>query len=239
MESATAKSVSYPSMDASIQSAEPAPNTTPISVVKPSAGQSIRGCRTFLHDSRLVTVMVLAIVFHLIERKSIHLHAHTMNDLCKTSCLFPASVALPTIAAQSDVITSFSGAWTLSSPTYTRLVDLEPRKFYYEAINMDISVTGSYSFIGNSMIQMEFRLYDGNFDPTAPNRDLVVVGAKSYGEEPLRMTATLLTAQRYVLIVMAQAAGTLGSFSLVVSGSATVPLRTSRSKSMNWIVSAL
>lgn len=151
----------------------------------------------------------------------------------QTSCLFSASVALPPIAAQSDVANNFSGAWTLSSPTFIRLVNLEPRKFYYEAIEVDISVAGSYSFTGDSMIQMECRLYGDTFDPTEPNRNLIALGAKSYGEEQLRMTATLLTTQRYVLIVMPQAAGTLGSFSLLASGFETVSLRTSRSTSTN------
>lgn len=141
-------------------------------------------------------------------------------------------MALPSITAQSDVKTNFSGAWTLSSPNFIRPIDREPRKFSYEAIEVDISAPGRYSFTGNSMIQMELRLYDGNFDPTDLSLNLISRSASRYDGEQFRITVTLLPNHRYVLIAMAQAARSVGPFFVAISGSATVALQTARSTPM-------
>ena len=130
--------------------------------------------------------------------------------------------------AQSDVTTTFSGAWDSNSPFFTRPADQRAMKRYYAVIEVNVSVTGSYLFTGTSRIHMAGHLHDGDFDPTDPDRNLISQAAKSDGPEQFRITARLQSDQRYVLVVRPRASETKGTFSIVSSGPAAVSLRTAK-----------
>ena len=73
---------------------------------------------------------------------------------------------------------------------------------------------------------MAGHLYDGDFDPTDSDRNLISQADKSDGPEQFRITTSLQPGHRYVLVVRPQAPETTGEFSIVSSEVSSLSTRT-------------
>lgn len=120
--------------------------------------------------------------------------------------------------------TTFSGVWNANSLTFTRVVAEKERTFYYEAIGVDISTPGSYSFTGSSMVKVNGDLYRHDFDLVDPNRDLIRPDVKTDAEDQFRITASLQPGDKYVLVVTTSYPNVGGSYSIEASGPSTIKL---------------
>lgn len=134
------------------------------------------------------------------------------------------STALPQIAARTEVTTTLSGSWTLSSPLFARHAGQQLEKVYYAAVELNVPLMGTYSFTGNSAIRMDGRLYDGDFDPADPNQNLITFDVKSADQEQFEITASLQADHKYTLIVTPRTLDSVGEFSVASSGPASISL---------------
>ena len=129
---------------------------------------------------------------------------------------------------RTDVTTTFSGSWTLQSPVFTRDPDQQPGSVFYVAVQVSVSQIGTYTFTCNTEIRTNFDLYDGDFDPADPRKNLVSRDVTNNGEEPFRKTTTLQAEHIYVLVISPHLPTIIGEFSIVSSGPITIDFATSR-----------
>lgn len=75
------------------------------------------------------------------------------------------------ITSPSGFIATYSSALTKNSPTFTRYG--ADGIYYYEAIIINVSINGFYSFKSDSTIDSYGYLYAKNFNPVSPSHNLL------------------------------------------------------------------
>ena len=109
-----------------------------------------------------------------------------------------------------------------NSATYTRFGGFG--SYYYEAIQVTVSTTGSYTFLSSSGIDTYGYLYPNNISGSDLSTSLITSDDDSGGGAQFRFTATLEAGRTYIVIFTTYAGGVTGPFTLTVSGPARVGL---------------
>jgi hypothetical protein len=110
---------------------------------------------------------------------------------------------------------NYSSTLTLNSGTF-RHDGNSTGIFYYEAIELHVNTTGTYTFTSLSNIDTYGYIYQGNFYPSLNIREQ---DDDTGGNSQFRMTAFLRADLTYILVVTTFYASVTGPFSVVVSGS--------------------
>ena len=123
--------------------------------------------------------------------------------------------------------TGYSGALYSSSPVFFRPQSSANQYYYYQAIQVTTYTSGLFSFKSTSSIDTYGCFYNYPFDPSNPNSNLIAQnddgGALGDGNQ-FRINVTLQPSRTYVLVVTTYLTTTTGSFSIRVSGPASVNL---------------
>ncbi len=122
------------------------------------------------------------------------------------------------IATPSSYVTStFSSAWTSSSPTFTR-PGTTTGSYYYAAIQVSVSTSGNYGFGSGSSLDTYGYLYDGSFNPSNPSLNLVAQNDDGLGGLQFYISVYLLSGRKYTLVATTHNAGNIGSFTIAALG---------------------
>ena len=111
--------------------------------------------------------------------------------------------------------TSYSGALTSESPTFSRN-DITAG-FYYQAIRITASVTGVYDIRSISNMDAYGSLYQPTFNPSDPLTNLVLRNDDGAGSVQFRISATLQAGSTCVLVFTTNAPNVQGSFVVTVT----------------------
>ncbi len=139
------------------------------------------------------------------------------------------NLAIPVV-----VTSNYSSALTTSSPMFTRYGG--SGIFYYEVIQIIVSVTGNYSFTCYSPVDTYGYLYTNSFDPSNVNVNLLAQDNGSGGNFQFYITILLQSGGTYILVVTTYAPGVTTTFSIITSGPVSISL--SSSTAMTGITSA-
>ncbi len=137
-------------------------------------------------------------------------------------------MASPPIPTGTDVTTTYTSSWTLKSPSFSRRADQMADHYYYETIRVVASVMGTYTFTSNSPINTYGYLYQDQFNPGSSSLKLISEDDDSNGQGQFRITAVLQPGRKYILVATTYNSETIGAFSIVSSGPATLDLDASR-----------
>ncbi len=130
-------------------------------------------------------------------------------------------LALTTIEAQYTQ--SYSGLLTANSPTYTR--NGGSGTFYYQALEVHVSTTGTYTFQSSSSIGDTFGyLYQGNFYTSYPQYNIVRQDDDGAGGGQFQLIADLRPDLTYILVFTSFNVIQTGSFDIAASGPGTISM---------------
>jgi hypothetical protein len=96
--------------------------------------------------------------------------------------------------------------------------------YYYQAIEVRVATTGSYTFTSSGTIQDNHGyLYQGNFYPSYPQYNIVIENDDLSGLN-FGFTVTLRSDMTYILVVTTHGAQLIGSFTITTSDPANVSM---------------
>lgn len=106
----------------------------------------------------------------------------------------------------------------MNSETYSR-DGASGVNYYYEAIEIRVNTTGTYTFTSSSSITNTYGyLYQGKFYPSYPSFNIVTKDDDSAGNGQFQLTAILRSDITYLLVFTTYQEGNTGSFSIIASG---------------------
>ncbi|UJR06796.1 hypothetical protein I4U23_011083 [Adineta vaga] len=89
--------------------------------------------------------------------------------------------------------------------------------FYYEAIRLNITKTGTHTIMSQSSIDTYGFIYQTYFDPIHPSINILAEDDESGGNNQFKITKTLRAGYSYILVVTTWVGGVTGPFSIVVN----------------------
>jgi hypothetical protein len=122
------------------------------------------------------------------------------------------SLASTTTTSQSFVISNYSSELTIDSETY------QGGNKYFEAIEIIVNSTGTYTFTSEEYIDGIGVLYQPNFDPYNPSNNLIIEDDQSGGNNRFKFTVSLEAGVLYTLVFTTWGSRVTGPFSVVASG---------------------
>ncbi|CAF3747059.1 unnamed protein product [Rotaria magnacalcarata] len=145
----------------------------------------------------------------------------------------PANPRLNLLAEDNDSATApgsyynYSSSLTSSSPKYCRR-DKKCREsldFYYEALQISVSMNGNYHFVSSGSVAMYTDIYNKTFDKLKPNQNLVHPIDESSEENQFKLEVYLITGNKYIMVVTTKKGNIMGKFSVTAIGSGSVTFR--------------
>ncbi|CAF4217803.1 unnamed protein product [Rotaria sordida] len=148
--------------------------------------------------------------------------------------------SMPTINSTS-IISNYSSALTVDSERYSHNGNFNffnstdatftdgnftdgnfTGNHYYEAIQILVNTTGYYTFKSSSNLDAYGSLYQWEFDPSNPSRNLITQDDDSAGGRQFTFNAFLQAGVSYTLVFTTFGEGETGPFSVVATGPDTV-----------------
>lgn len=105
---------------------------------------------------------------------------------------------------------------TTSSPSYDRTGS--SGVYYYEAIQVNVSMTGSYTIRSVSNVDTYGYLYVNSFNPSNTALNLITQDDDSAGNLQFLMQSSLQSTNRYILVVTTYSVRMTASYSVTVTG---------------------
>jgi hypothetical protein len=90
--------------------------------------------------------------------------------------------------------------------------------YYYEAIQVEVVETSKYHFSISSTIRTYGSIYNSNFDPIDPTRNVLPQDYWSCIDGQLKQEIVLSVNTTYILVVTTASPNVIGNFSILVSG---------------------
>lgn len=121
----------------------------------------------------------------------------------------------------------YSSELTTTTQRYYR--DCGMGKYYYETIKVNVQETGYYTFGGISTIDTYGYIYQNNFNPFNPKKNLIAEDGCDIGHYKFNFIRALQANITYIMVVTTFSPNIQGNFSVVVSGPSSITLnRTSK-----------
>ncbi|CAF5204184.1 unnamed protein product, partial [Rotaria magnacalcarata] len=127
-------------------------------------------------------------------------------------------------AVERTVSSSYSSGLTVASGFYIREDASSDEIFYYQAIQVTASISGTYNFISDSEIDTVGYFYENSFDPSVPGENLILTDDDGNGNRQFLIEAFLEAERVYVLVVTTFDSSETGTFSVSASGPGAVDL---------------
>ena len=112
----------------------------------------------------------------------------------------------------------YSSALTNSSQMYCRQGNCVSLMFYYEAIEINVTMTGNYTILCNSTKDTYGYIYNNSFDPSFPNQNLLSFNDDGGGDQQFIFRTFLQTITQYILVVTTNRVSVTGAFSIIATG---------------------
>ena len=122
------------------------------------------------------------------------------------------------------VQSTYSSALNGSSETFPRN-KWGTSKFYYQALQINVSISEQYGFSSNSSIGTYGYLYQYTFDPMNPSRNLISQNGAGCDNRQFWLQSSLQRDTVYVLVVTTSVEDVMGAFSIVSKGVANLTFR--------------
>lgn len=108
---------------------------------------------------------------------------------------------------------------TNDSPTFNRHGNSTTSfNYYYQAIEITVDTTETYTLTSESFIDAYGYLYEGNFDPLNPLLNKIIEDDQSSGFNQFGFTVSLQTNLKYILVFTTAAENVTGQFIIVARG---------------------
>ena len=117
---------------------------------------------------------------------------------------------------------SYSSKLTGNSQRYDRSGGGVWPFYYFEAIEVNVSIPGNFAFTSNSSIDTYGYFYNGTFDPYYPLSNLLQSNDDDAGNLQFRINIYLANTGSYVLVFTTFLTNEQGAFSIFVSGADSV-----------------
>lgn len=124
------------------------------------------------------------------------------------------------------VNSSYSSALTDDSQSFCRFLTCTQPSFdyYYEAIMINVTVTGQYQITSQSAMDTYGYIYSPMFFPLYPTADVLVQDDELGGDGQFLLVVDLQPMTPYILIVTTSTSNVTGDFIIVVTGPDIVSL---------------
>ncbi|CAM4981811.1 unnamed protein product [Rotaria socialis] len=146
-------------------------------------------------------------------------HGSPISQFLKWS---PRATELDTLNGdntESGVTSMFSGGLSLFSDMFHRLGGYPDDIYYYQAIQIQVKTSGTYTFTSDSYLDTIGYLYENSFDLTNLEENLMVQDDNSGGSNlQFRFETTLEAERTYILVVTTNVYGRTGRFSVSAHG---------------------
>jgi hypothetical protein len=163
-------------------------------------------------------------------------------DLVSITPTTSRPITIPTVVPA--VSSSYANSLSTTSGMFQR-VDGDPEYLYYfNAIQVTVQATGTYTFTSDSELDTIGYFYDNSFDPSEPTVNLITEDDDGDSHFQFRIELFLETGRTYILVVTTHAESETGSFSVSASGPSSAELisitpTTSRPITLPSVVPAL
>jgi hypothetical protein len=132
---------------------------------------------------------------------------------------------LACLATTSPVISlTYSGILSSNSPLFSRPNGNAGYYYYYQAIQVTIHTTATYNFTSSSSMDTYGCFYNVPFDPSYPFQSLITSDDDSGDSQQFQVRGSLQSGHTYILVVTTYGSSVTGSFSVRVTGPASVGL---------------
>ena len=122
-----------------------------------------------------------------------------------------------------DIKTAYSSALTTNSPMYcAQYCSRSSFWYYYDAVQVVPSKSGTHRFVGSSRINVDGLIYERSFDPVKPSINLLAEDADNGSHFPFELIRFLSSNETYVLVTRATLIYDTRLFSIIVSGPSIV-----------------
>ena len=99
------------------------------------------------------------------------------------------------------------------------------RKHYYEALRINVSLTGNYTFSSDSSIDTYGYLFKNEFNPSLLCKNIMVENDDAMKDMlQFEIQSELQSSNIYILVVTTYRSNTTGKFAIVVKGPAKIIL---------------
>ncbi|CAF0971145.1 unnamed protein product [Adineta steineri] len=115
-----------------------------------------------------------------------------------------------------------NSALTSTNPTYCYKGTCQGGNYYYQAIQINVSVDGLQDILGNSSIYNSCFLYNDSFNATFPNKNLMLEYCFYPEDVGFRIIVFLQATAKYVLVVTTLFWNVTGLFSIITYGEGSV-----------------
>jgi hypothetical protein len=126
------------------------------------------------------------------------------------------------IETSSVVQTMYLSALTKEREPYFR--DCQTSNFYYQTVQVNVDITGFYSFSSKSSLDTYSYIYKDNFNPLDPLNNLLSQDDNSCNDKQFKLIVELYTNTTYILVVTTYYPAKTGQFSILVFGLNNVKL---------------
>ena len=123
-----------------------------------------------------------------------------------------------------SLLSPFAGELTTDSPIFYRPQSLTDDYYYFQAIQVTLSTSGTYTFRSNSTIDTRGYFYNTSFDPSNATVNLMADNDDAGGQMQFSIQVSLQSGQTYILVVTTHKEYTTGSFLVSAVGPAVVSL---------------
>ncbi len=132
---------------------------------------------------------------------------------------------IDTPSIPSAIQTSYSSALTKNSPKYAPLF-CDASTFYYEAIEVKVVQSGTYSFVINGIINsyVDIYIYKDKFNPFNPYENPLSSALSQCPDNKFKLVADTQANTTYVLVVSTGSPSVRTNFSIIVYGPKNVTL---------------
>ncbi|CAF2050992.1 unnamed protein product [Rotaria magnacalcarata] len=118
----------------------------------------------------------------------------------------------------------YTDALTSNSLFYSLPGAVNERRFYFQAIEVTVSIPGIYTFQSNSTIDTMGYFYNSSFDPYNLTKNLIAKDDESGGQLQFRIDVPLESELTYILVVTTHFESITGTYSISAVGPAIVSL---------------
>ncbi|CAF0923840.1 unnamed protein product [Adineta steineri] len=118
----------------------------------------------------------------------------------------------------SKVASNYSSALTTNSSRFCRTGNCSASIYYYQAIQLNVSTTGTYTILCSSTIDTYGYLYNNTFNSSTLSLNQIASDDDSGGNSQFMFLILLQAVGKYILIVTTYNQNVTGSFSIISTG---------------------
>jgi hypothetical protein len=168
---------------------------------------------------------ILVVTTHrdaLIGSFSITVNGPAAVDLLSITPTTSQPLIMPSVVPM--VSSSYSSSLSSSSGIFQQVYG-DPQHFYYfQAIQVTASTSGTYTFTSSSQLDTVGYFYDTSFDPSVPTENLITDDDDDGDDYQFSIEAFLEAGHTYILVVTTHGESETGGFSVSANGPDTVSL---------------